>query len=209
MNVWFQRPTSLILEGPSRTGKMTWARSLGSHNYICGHLDFNLATFHNDVLYNIIDDVAPSYLRLKHWRELIDAQQAWKINCKYSKPVWIKRGISSILICNLRHDSRYKEYLDRPNNLSLRDWTLQNVQFEFIKSLLYHAPNNPDDNGDLINESSNLHSILAGSKSYSPFYQWIIGPRTWSGRRRLILRFFPRRWTILCISMWKSISTAV
>ncbi|XP_039126947.1 uncharacterized protein LOC120263106 [Dioscorea cayenensis subsp. rotundata] len=53
------RPVSLILEGPSRTGKKIWARSLGLHNYICGHMDFNANTFRNDVMYNVIDDVAP------------------------------------------------------------------------------------------------------------------------------------------------------
>ncbi|XP_039138831.1 uncharacterized protein LOC120276171 [Dioscorea cayenensis subsp. rotundata] len=53
------RPMSLILEGPSRTGKTAWARSLGRYNYICGHMDFNANNFKNDVMYNLIDDVAP------------------------------------------------------------------------------------------------------------------------------------------------------
>lgn len=33
------RPRSIIIEGASRTGKTQWARSLGSHNYLSGHLE--------------------------------------------------------------------------------------------------------------------------------------------------------------------------
>ncbi|GAB4857117.1 hypothetical protein Ancab_015028 [Ancistrocladus abbreviatus] len=39
------RPQSLIIEGPSRVGKTAWARSLGKHNYLSGHLDFNSPRF--------------------------------------------------------------------------------------------------------------------------------------------------------------------
>nr|XP_009624530.1 geminivirus-like replication protein [Nicotiana tomentosiformis] len=52
------RPLSLILEGPSKTGKTTWARSLGVHNYISGHLDFNAKSYSNNVTYNVIDDIS-------------------------------------------------------------------------------------------------------------------------------------------------------
>jgi len=52
------RPLSLILEGPSRTGKTAWARSLGVHNYISGHLDFNAKSYSNNVTYNVIDDIS-------------------------------------------------------------------------------------------------------------------------------------------------------
>lgn len=66
MKLGFHRPTSLVLEGPGHTGKMACAKSLGPHNYICGHLNFNPVTFSNDVLYNVFYDVAPNYLRMKH-----------------------------------------------------------------------------------------------------------------------------------------------
>ncbi|XP_070049652.1 uncharacterized protein [Nicotiana tomentosiformis] len=51
------RPLSLILEGPSKTGKTAWARSLGVHNYISGHLDFKAKSYSNNVTYNVIDDI--------------------------------------------------------------------------------------------------------------------------------------------------------
>lgn len=68
MKLGYHRLRSLVLEGPVHTSKTAWAKSLGTHNYICGHLDFNLITFWNDVLYNVINDVAPHYLRLNHWK---------------------------------------------------------------------------------------------------------------------------------------------
>ncbi|KAG5567106.1 hypothetical protein RHGRI_002616 [Rhododendron griersonianum] len=55
------RPISI--EGPSRVGKTVWARSLGPHNYLCGHLDLNEKIFSNDAWYNVIDDVNPHYLK--------------------------------------------------------------------------------------------------------------------------------------------------
>jgi len=95
------RPRSLIVEGPtSSIGKTAWARSLGPHNYIWGHLEFNPRTFHNDVLYNVNDDVDPSYLRLKHG----------------SDSIMIKGGVPSIILCNHGSDSSYREFLDRPDN---------------------------------------------------------------------------------------------
>lgn len=68
-------PMSLILKGPSRARKTAWARSLGQHNYICGHMDFDTNAFRNDVMYNIVDDIAAQYLKLKHWKELIGAHR--------------------------------------------------------------------------------------------------------------------------------------
>nr|BDI21189.1 replication-associated protein [Tomato leaf curl Cebu virus] len=35
------RPKSIVIEGDSRTGKTMWSRSLGPHNYLCGHLDLS------------------------------------------------------------------------------------------------------------------------------------------------------------------------
>lgn len=67
-------PISLILEGSSRTSITAWAQSLGLYNYICGYMDFNSNTFRNDIMYNVIDVIAPHYLKLKHRKELSGAQ---------------------------------------------------------------------------------------------------------------------------------------
>ncbi|ANY43208.1 replication associated protein [Verbena mottle virus] len=131
------RPVSLIVEGDSRTGKTMWARSLGPHNYMSGHLDFNSRVFSDEVEYNVIDDVAPHYLKLKHWKELIGAQQMWQSNCKYGKPVLIKGGIPSIVLCNSGEGASYKDFLDKQENTALRDWTLKNAVFITLNSPLY------------------------------------------------------------------------
>nr|AAB18173.1 AC1 [Abutilon mosaic virus-HW] len=131
------RPLSLIVEGDSRTGKTMWARALGPHNYLSGHLDFNGRVYSNEVLYNVIDDVAPQYLKLKHWKELLGSQKDWQSNCKYGKPVQIKGGIPAIVLCNPGEGSSYKEYLDKEENTGLKNWTRKNAIFITLTSPLY------------------------------------------------------------------------
>uniref|UniRef100_J7HBF6 Replication-associated protein n=1 Tax=Sida golden mosaic Buckup virus-[Jamaica:St. Elizabeth:2004] TaxID=929769 RepID=J7HBF6_9GEMI len=133
------RPVSIIVEGDSRTGKTMWARALGPHNYLSGHLDFNSRVFSNEVEYNVIDDVAPQYLKLKHWKELLGAQKDWQSNCKYGKPVQIKGGIPSIVLCNPGEGASYKDFLDKEENTGLKNWTLKNALFITLTSALYQT----------------------------------------------------------------------
>nr|AFS42026.1 replication-associated protein [Potato yellow mosaic virus] len=132
-----ERPISIIIEGDSRTGKTMWARVLGPHNYLSGHLDFNCRVFSNNVEYNVIDDIAPHYLKLKHWKELLGAQRDWQSNCKYGKPVQIKGGIPSIVLCNPGEGSSYKAFLEKEDNASLKNWTLKNAVFVTLTATLY------------------------------------------------------------------------
>ncbi|AEF12629.1 replication initiator protein [Chenopodium leaf curl virus [VEM]] len=132
-----ERPISIIVEGDSRTGKTMWARALGPHNYLSGHLDFNARVYSNEVDYNVIDDVAPQYLKLKHWKELLGAQKDWQSNCKYGRPVQIKGGIPSIVLCNPGEGASYKEFLDKLENTSLKNWTIKNAIFITLTSPLY------------------------------------------------------------------------
>ncbi|ALV85583.1 replication-associated protein [Pavonia mosaic virus] len=133
------RPVSLIIEGDSRTGKTMWARALGPHNYLSGHLDFNSRVYSNEVEFNVIDDVSPHYLKLKHWKELIGAQRDWQSNCKYGKPVQIKGGVPSIVLCNPGEGASYKDFLDKAENSALKAWTLHNATFVFLDSPLYQT----------------------------------------------------------------------
>nr|AEI91443.1 replication associated protein [Tomato golden mosaic virus] len=134
-----ERPISIIIEGDSRTGKTMWARSLGPHNYLSGHLDLNSRVYSNKVEYNVIDDVTPQYLKLKHWKELIGAQRDWQTNCKYGKPVQIKGGIPSIVLCNPGEGASYKVFLDKEENIPLKNWTFHNAKFVFLNSPLYQS----------------------------------------------------------------------
>ncbi|AAM12371.1 replication associated protein Rep [Sida mottle virus] len=134
------RPMSLIVEGDSRTGKTMWARSLGPHNYLSGHLDFNSKVYSNEVEYNVIDDVTPQYLKLKHWKgaDWCSKRLAVKL-LSYGKPVQIKGGIPSIVLCNPGEGVSYKEFLDKEENAGLKSWTLHNAKFIFLDSPLYQT----------------------------------------------------------------------
>ncbi|AUT11871.1 replication associated protein [Polygala garcinii associated virus] len=129
------RPISIVVEGDSRTGKTLWARSLGPHNYICGHIDLSPRDFSNDAWYNVIDDVDPHYL--KHFKEFMGCQSNWKSNTKYGKPTMVKGGIPTIFLCNPGPTSSYKEYLDEEKNSTLKNWALKNAIFVFLSQPLY------------------------------------------------------------------------
>nr|QBY26603.1 replication-associated protein [Tomato leaf curl Bangladesh virus] len=133
------RPISIVVEGDSRTGKTMWARSLGPHNYLCGHLDLSPKVYNNEAWFNIIDDVDPHYL--KHFKEFMGAQRDWQSNTKYGKPVQIKGGIPTIFICNPGPNSSYKEFLDEEKNIALKNWALKNAIFVTLEGPLYSGSN--------------------------------------------------------------------
>nr|AGO02106.1 replication-associated protein [Tomato yellow leaf curl virus - Il] len=133
------RPNSIIIEGDSRTGKTMWARSLGPHNYLCGHLDLSPKVYSNDAWYNVIDDVDPHYL--KHFKEFMGAQRDWQSNTKYGKPIQIKGGIPTIFLCNPGPTSSYREYLDEEKNISLKNWALKNATFVTLYEPLFASIN--------------------------------------------------------------------
>nr|UFP62928.1 AC1 [African cassava mosaic virus] len=116
------RPNSIVIEGDSRTGKTIWARSLGPHNYLCGHLDLSPKVFNNDAWYNVIDDVEPL-------KEFILVQKVCRPNTKYGKPIQIKGGIPTIFLCNPGPTSSYKEFLDQEKHQPLKAWALKNAIF--------------------------------------------------------------------------------
>ncbi|QBO66578.1 replication associated protein [Papaya yellow leaf curl virus] len=133
------RPISIVIEGDSRTGKTMWARSLGPHNYLCGHLDLSPKVYSNEAWNNVIDDVDPHYL--KHFKEFMGAQRDWQSNTKYGKPVQIKGGIPTIFLCNPGPNSSYKEFLDEEKNSALKNWALKNAIFVTLEGPLYSSSN--------------------------------------------------------------------
>nr|WKW49323.1 replication-associated protein [Euphorbia severe leaf golden mosaic virus] len=134
-----ERPISIIVEGDSRTGKRMWGRGLGPHNYLSGHLDFNSRVYLNAAEYNVIGDVTPQYLKMKHWKGLIGARRDWQSNCKYGMQVQIKGGIPSIVLGNPGEGASYKDFLGREGNVALKNWTLHNAKFIFLYSPLYQT----------------------------------------------------------------------
>ncbi|CAB91854.1 replicase [Cotton leaf curl Multan virus-[Faisalabad3]] len=133
------RPRSIVIEGDSRTGKTMWARSLGPHNYLCGHLDLSPKVYSNDAWYNVIDEVDPHFL--KHFKEFMGAQRDWQSNTKYGKPVQIKGGIPTIFLCNPGPNCSYKEFLDEEKNTALKNWAVKNAIFITLDRPLYSGTN--------------------------------------------------------------------
>nr|WOF76317.1 replication-associated protein [Sorghum arundinaceum associated virus] len=94
------RPMSLYICGPSRTGKSSWARSLGRHNYYMNGVDFS--EYDSEALYNIIDDIPFKYCPA--WKCLIGCQKNFQVNPKYMKRRRIKGGIPTIVLTNPDED---------------------------------------------------------------------------------------------------------
>nr|AIY31187.1 AC1 protein [Tomato yellow leaf curl virus] len=133
------RPLSIVIEGDSRTGKTLWARSLGPHNYYCGHLDLSPKVYSYDAWYNVIDDEDPHYL--KHFKEFMGAQRDWLSNTNYGKPIQIKGGIPTIFLCNPGPTSSYREYLVEEKNIRLKNWALKNATFITLYEPLFACIN--------------------------------------------------------------------
>ena len=91
------RPMSLCLWGPSRTGKTALARSFDHHNYWNGY--FNLDTFDESAKYAIFDDVDLSQL-CKWMKGWFGAQKEFTATDKYRAKRTIKWGKPSILLAN-------------------------------------------------------------------------------------------------------------
>lgn len=93
------RPKSLILWGPTRTGKTLFARSLGQHSYHA--TEFNLAAHSEEATYAVFDDLKEGLktngFDYKAW---LGGQHQFNCSDKYTKKRVIKWGKPSIYISN-------------------------------------------------------------------------------------------------------------
>nr|ADD92139.1 replication-associated protein [African cassava mosaic virus] len=133
------RPNSIVIEGDSRTGKTIWARSLGPHNYLCGHLDLSPKVFNNAAWYNVIDDVDPHYL--KHFKEFMGSQRDWQSNTKYGKPVQIKVAFPLSSSAIQDQPRPIKSSYDEEKQEALKAWALKNAIFITLTEPLYSGSN--------------------------------------------------------------------
>nr|QBY34649.1 replication associated protein [Chilli leaf curl virus]WIF29814.1 replication associated protein [Chilli leaf curl virus] len=133
------RPNSIVIEGDSRTGKTMWAKSLGTHNYLCGHLELSPHIYSNDAWYNLIDDVDRHHL--KHFKQFMGAQRDLQSSTKYGKPVQFKGAIPTIFLCSPGARSSYKEFLDEKKNSALRSWAIHNAFFITLEEPLSSCTN--------------------------------------------------------------------
>lgn len=91
-----ERPKSLILIGPSRIGKTSWARSLGNHIY--WNQMMNLEDWNYDATYMVLDDF--EWDRVPSKKGLLGAQQTIILSDKYKKKQTLNWGNPCILLMN-------------------------------------------------------------------------------------------------------------
>ena len=94
IGVYQPRSLTLVLWGPSRLGKMQWARSLDQHDYMKGNI--NPEGFTSDCQYQVFDDLKE--FKKQDWRGLIGGDP-FMITGKYIKPCVIMPK-STIMISN-------------------------------------------------------------------------------------------------------------
>ena len=93
-----ERPHSIIISGPSRTGKTELARSLGSHSYWCGMVD--LSNFcPNQSLYLVIDDLDWDFA--KSWfKQLLGCNKTVTLTDTYRRKRTFTWGKPCLVLCN-------------------------------------------------------------------------------------------------------------
>lgn len=90
------RPKTLILVGPTRTGKSMWSRSLGTHMYFQGM--FNLDDWEDGAKYAIFDDIDWKFFPNK--KQFIGCQSDFVLTDRYRKKKTVKYGIPTIVCMN-------------------------------------------------------------------------------------------------------------
>lgn len=120
------RKRSLILIGPSRTGKTEWARCLGSHFYMNGY--WNMGCYRAEAEYGIFDDI--EYGTFKYFKQFMGSQAEFTASDKYKPNGVIRFGKPCIWICN--------EGLDEWKLTDgMRSWIEMNCEVVYVEECLY------------------------------------------------------------------------
>lgn len=115
------RVKSLVLYGPSQTGKTTWARSLGIHGYCVGLLSGAELSRAPDVEYMVFDDIRGGIKFFPSFKEWLGCQPHVCVKELYREPRVIEWGKPGIWCSNTD-----------PRNEMLQsdvDWMNLNCQF--------------------------------------------------------------------------------
>lgn len=91
---------SLVLYGGTRTGKTTWARSLGSHVYCIGLVSGTECAKGLDAKYAVFDDIRGGFSYFHGYKEWLGAQPHVSIKELYKEPRYMKWNKPTIWICN-------------------------------------------------------------------------------------------------------------
>ncbi|AXB22602.1 replication associated protein [Lynx canadensis faeces associated genomovirus CL1 58] len=122
---------SLVMYGPSRTGKTMWARSLGAHLYCVGLLSGDECMKAEYADYAIFDDLRGGVKFFPAFKEWLGAQQYVTVKRLYHEPKLVKWGKPSIFLTN--SDPRDEATGDD------RDWLERNCDFIYVQEPIFHA----------------------------------------------------------------------
>lgn len=116
LNGWEDRRRSLFIIGPSRTGKTSWARSLGEHIYCMSSIvPGALKNRPKDCDYIVFDDIEQSTLDksqlASNWKVFVGCQRHLTINEKYKPAETVNWGIPSIWCLNKMLDFSDMDFL--------------------------------------------------------------------------------------------------
>lgn len=119
------RVKSLVLYGPSQTGKTSWARSLGKHIYCVGLVSGAECMKAHDVDYAVFDDIRGGMKFFPSFKEWLGCQPHVCVKEMYREPKVIEWGKPSIWCSNA--DPR-----DEMLQVDI-DWMEKNVTFIEVK----------------------------------------------------------------------------
>ncbi|KAF8460350.1 hypothetical protein DFH94DRAFT_618626, partial [Russula ochroleuca] len=126
------RPKCLVIWGPSRTGKSSWARSLGHHTYLNNSWD--ITQIDETSNYIVVDDMPFSDPHhFKNWQPFLGSQLQFTVTDKYTRKKPIRWGKPCIYLNN-----------QDPLEANLPDWQKQWLQANCIFVNLDHRLYSPE-----------------------------------------------------------------
>lgn len=131
MLTYLGRKTSLVLWGPSRTGKTTWVRSLGPHLYFCGLYSYKEAIKAATATYAIFDDIQGGIKFFPAFKNWMGCQYQFQIKGLYRDPELLTWGKPSAWVAN----SDPREDLSPTE----AEWLEANCVFVNVTTTIFHA----------------------------------------------------------------------
>nr|QCX29347.1 Replication-associated protein [Plant associated genomovirus 1]QCX29351.1 Replication-associated protein [Plant associated genomovirus 1] len=95
------RPKSLVLWGPTRTGKTLWARSLGRHLYFGGLFNMGELSDIDDAEYAVFDDMQGGFEYFHGYKFWLGGQSEFTVTDKYKGKKHVKWGKPTIWLSNV------------------------------------------------------------------------------------------------------------